>query len=311
MSKIGFSGFYRVVIRSAMGVIKRELEFCNLIVDEGLDEMATGQRIEVLMDYCYVGLNDTPAAFSDTMNALNATGSTNNQTTTISWENSNQNLLFSRVFHFVPSDNIHSVDLAEIAIGTNTRLLSRTLFKDTGGASTTVKLAPTDSMDIHYDLRMYPPLLDVNSVLTIGADSYDLTDRACNIGGAISLSYSEYRRGIIPIVARATTANALEPKNSAPAFPAGAYNATSYTTDAYVNGSFELTRHFSWDANKINFAGGVCVFVFSASYDYVIECRHQQLYVKQGTPDPVFGTRLPKQAGKELTLSVKTSWGRH
>lgn len=287
--------------------------FDNLIVNVGLDKLATANaNPQNIISECRVGSGSTAPAFTDTALVSQVAVSTTVvagslvsgvQSTTpyFGW--------FRKTFRFaagVATGNLSEVAMARAGDG----LFSRALIVDSGGAPTTITVLADESLDVTYELRLYPPLTDVPWSATISGVAYSGVVRADSAGnsaaynaggpnwnmggpagtgkGAILLFSTgiQVYNGSIGAVTGAPTGTVVNVDTTV---------ASAVTAGSYTAGSFTQTYALLFDLTVGNVAGGI------SALRVVTTLGRYQLSVSPP---------LPKDATKRLTLNVSMTWGR-
>lgn len=147
--------------------------FDNLILNAGLERMGSGITIAGAM----VGTNNaTPAATQTALGAQIAYSTAIQGSATFGVDEA-ENFAWRRVrYRF--AEGVATGNLAEVGVGwASGSCFSRALILDGGGAPTTITLLSDESLDVTYELRLYPSTADVTGSLTLGGTSYSYTLR--------------------------------------------------------------------------------------------------------------------------------------
>lgn len=160
--------------------------FPNLITDVGLNRIGTGSY----MSACQVGTDNTAPVVGNTIlggfvagsNTITAVASGAQATAPYyGWK--------SHTYRFAaaPTDwNLNEVGIATARTsGGSTILFSRALTLDMYGDPATITVLTGEILDVTYQLRIYPPLTDVNQTINIaGSGDHDIITRASTVTGA-------------------------------------------------------------------------------------------------------------------------------
>lgn len=157
--------------------------FPNLITDVGLNRVGSGSYLNA----CHVGTNNTAPSVADTTLAGYRAGTT---TVVASSDGAQPSAPYygwkRKTFSFgigAASGNLNEVGVATAAAnGGATILFSRALILDEFGSPTTVTVLVDEVLDVTYELRLYPPLVDVTQTVSItGSGSHDIITRARDV----------------------------------------------------------------------------------------------------------------------------------
>ena len=195
------------------------------------------------MTFCHVGTGNTAPSVSDT--ALQTfVASTSTVVTNTTSVQGTAPYYGSRVTTFRFGTGVAAGNIAELGIchvGTSSGpLFSRALVLDVGGSPTTITVLSTETLDVTYELRYYPPLTDVvaTGVSAFGG-TYDITLRAARVTGASSWSAGIGQQagsggGLMTLTTGAIGAITSSPAGTtidSQAWAAAAYSATSHVRD--------------------------------------------------------------------------------
>lgn len=220
--------------------------FPNLITDAGLNGIGTLPIIFIyggtLCSVCKVGTDNTTPAVTDTA-LLGFVGASSSVIDfAISAVGSPLYYRYGRnVYRF--GVGVAAGNLSEIGVGigaANTGILfSRALILDGGGSPTTITILADEVLDATYEMRAYPSLVDVASMVTISSVTYDVVCRTAGAGsaGAVGVNYSlasmEFSGGTNALGAITVAGNGDIPTETT-------------TVAAYVDGSLQrdVTSHW-------------------------------------------------------------------
>ncbi len=215
----------------------------NLITTAGLDRFGVG----VTLSHCSVGSSNTAPAYTDTglygylrthTYIAYSAGGAQGTAPYYGWR--------KVTFRFDPHGGGSPLSLAEVGFGWASgggSLFSRALVKDIGGSPTAVSWLGTETLDVYYELRNYPWLVDVPYEEIIGGTTYEGVMRCAQVtnsnfwapyNGPQMLNYSN---GTIPYLYACSTG--IVDITSSPS-TSNVY-ATSGSTDAYSTGAFKRT----------------------------------------------------------------------
>lgn len=293
------AGFVKLEVSDAeTGQFKRGTDwFPNLITDQGLNIIGTSSY----MNWCQVGTGSATPTNTDTslQTPIASTGTVraesegaNNTTPYYGWRR--------KTWRFGAGTAVGN--LTEVAIAWSNAFntaFSRTLIKDGFGVPTSIPVLAGEVLDVFYELRLYPPLVDGSYSISISSVSYTFTTRAAQVtnGGAWG--------------PKNAAANIYAPGGSIQGFatslglgtitdtgPGGTYGfATGGGAEAYSNNSLQRDLQWFWDLDQGNVdVTGIKGFLF-----------HTTLGRFQAEVTP----RIPKDATKTLLMRTRLTWARH
>jgi len=303
------SGHYRLEVKNQKGELKRELEFDNLILNSGLNRIATGSAF----NGCSIGTGSiTPAITQTTLAAY--TNYTSNITT--SSEGLQVSFLpfygFSRKTYRFSAGSLNG-NYSELGIGwAANQLFSRALIKDGNGNPTTITVFPDEILDVIYEVRLYIPTTDVVTTgsLTGFSGSIQITRRPI-FTTQVGSNTTSGNKGWTPLDSSNTVGgsagalrdnSALYPTSftqllpmTTPSSSVSAFVTGTLTTAAYVNNSLE--RNFTLNFNTSQGIGTYQHFIMEigmcGAYQYL------------------FSVPIVKTSDQVLELQFKSSWGRY
>lgn len=180
----GLSGRYKLVATKKDDGSQRVLAdwFENVITDVGLNRIGTGAP----GIFCLVGSGSTPATASDTQ-LVSLIGFTNNLYDILEGAQASAPYFgWSRItWRFNPGGADGNV--SEVGVGwydsdtSSHKTFSRALVLDALGDPTTITVLPDEYLDVTYELRMYPPLVDVTGTTDIEGVSRSFVIRAAAV----------------------------------------------------------------------------------------------------------------------------------
>lgn len=271
--------------------------FPNLITDGGLNRMAYGGYLSA----CHVGTSNSAPNVANTTLAGYVGGTTTVQSSSYGAQPTEPYYAWKRItYRFnvgVATGNLAEVGVATAAAnGGSTVLFSRALVLDGGGSPTTITILPDEVLDVTYELRNYPPLVDVSQTLTItGSGSHDMVTRAAfvtssnwsyRLGSAVSFNTS----GVDGFVYNGTI-------GAITTGPSGnASNVQQYNVGNYVENSLERQGGYGFGLNQGNLVGGITAARYETTHGYY---------------QTSFSPAITKDATKTLSFVFKTSWARN
>lgn len=271
--------------------------FPNLITDAGLNRMAYGGYLNA----CHVGTNNTPPNVLNNSLVGYVGGTTTVQSSSYGAQSTAPYYGWKRItYRFnvgVATGNLAEVGIATAAAnGGSTVLFSRALILDINSNPTTITILPDEVLDVTYELRNYPPLVDVPQTLTItGSGSHDMVTRAAFVtssswglylGGGVSFNTSGVDGFVFNGSIGAITSG-----------PSGnSSNVSQYNVGSYVENSLERSGGYGFGLNQGNLAGGITAARYQTTLGYY---------------QTSFSPAITKDATKTLSFVFKTTWARN
>jgi hypothetical protein len=299
----GLQGFFTIKIRQPCGTVRREYRFPNLILDAGLNGIGTNGASWATR--IALGSSATPPDASQTgLISFGCESSSSNASTTgfvagpppYSWHR------FSRRF----AQGVATGTWSEVGIGrSGTALWSRSLILDGGGSPTTITVLAIEIVDIEYELRAYPSIVDVTGTRTISGIDYDYIMRPAALN-----AYSKFQTDLLiagswmnggvyssyQFRAYSGTAGAYTAEPSGTAAQGG---GGSVSVAAYVNGSYTKTCTVTAGVDNANVSGGIktaLLMVGPGNAIWMYQCQ--------------FDPALPKDNTKTISLTYSCTWAR-
>lgn len=177
---ISYAGRYRIE-RYTRGILTYDSGwFSNLITDAGLNALGTGFGVR-----CYVGDGTAAPTRSDTglsgtlLGVITSSGAAYGHQI----EAEPYYVEFFRTFSFNLGQVVGTV--AEVAIGdglpTPTFLFSRSLARNQAGEVEAVAFTEEEQLVVHYSLRLYAPVGDVESTVLVNGEYHSTLTRAADL----------------------------------------------------------------------------------------------------------------------------------
>lgn len=275
--------------------------FKNLVTNQGMNFLYLSTPLGGLSTFelfpaCFVGTGNTTPAFTDTeLDTYLATYNSYVSTTNVYVNDSDGHYWrYLRVFRF--SAGTATGNLTEVGVGRRNDLLqSRALILDGGGSPTTITVLADEYLDVTYEWRNYIDVSDKTLVATISGVPYDVTYRPADIDTAPSINYPIAgepggNQGLMR-VRETQTLGALDSE------PSGAASVDlGLVVAPYVTDSWYADMTGSWALDAANFATGIGSLFFLCT-----QAKYQFSF------DP----KIPKDATKILTITVRVSWDRY
>lgn len=292
------AGYYKIEAVRLDGT-KRLLAdwFPNLILDAGLNRWGTG----AIISHCQVGTGNTAPANTDTALVTYVAGSSTQQAASVGAQGTAPYYGFRQItFRF--ATGVATGTLAEVGVGwaISGSLFSRALILDGGGSPTTITVLADETLDVTYELRFYPPLVDVVDTINISGVDYDYTLRAALVTNSLAWALN-----VATLITTVSATNyvaysgAVGAITSSPSGTTG--SSSSAAAAAYSNNSLQRDFTVTWGLNNGNVSGGIMSVGFNTSSSDE-ECG--------GAYQVEFDPVIPKDATKTLSLSYRVQWAR-
>lgn len=273
---------------------RKAAEFDNLILNQGLNQYGT---LGTFLEACQVGTGSAAVQATDTGLSNRIAGTTNKTSTTRGSQGGEPYYTWIRI-NYMFSVGAAAGVIAEIGVGTagtGSTLFSRALIEDGGGNPTTITVKSDEILEVVYELRYYPPLVDASGTVTLGGNDYGWTSRASNVtSNSTSSGWYIPKDATIggPTGVRAFDGAIGDITGS----PSGSASNRSSSSDAnYTNGNYYRDATATWGVSSGNFGTGIKSMVFKHGMgNYQIE----------------FDPAIPKQNTEELAITVRHSWDR-
>lgn len=286
-----FSGHYVLHIRGADGRVRKVAEFDNIITTNGANLLGSGSPLLT----CAVGSGNRTPVITDTalQTLVGSTTSVQSHTTT----NSGASPYFganTTTYNFTAGTA--TGNLAEVGVGnTASSLFSRALILDGGGSPTTITVLSSEALFVTYQLNQYVPLTDVTGSITIAGVSYGYTLRASSATSVGNWAYINGDAGGIETNSPTVYNGAIGAITGTPSGTSA--SGSTIANSSYSANSFTLSSTVTFGISAGNLAGGIT----AASVQW-------GLGGSRGSYQMGFGTAIPKDNTKVLTLSLNTSW---
>jgi len=293
---VGMAGYFTIKKFDENGEQNGQWEFKNLILNQGLDRIATNGDY---LYYCYVGSgNATPAVTDTTLqsqiasvyDSSNGTYGNNGVSPYYWWR--------KKTYAF--GQGVAAGNISEIGIGwVGNALFSRALILDEFGNPTSITILSNELLTVDYEIRVYPKLTDdIGTVVFTGSKggSYDWIFRTA------SANSIDWVSSYIPYAYINFTSTGHDDRHasgdigSVTSVPSGIVDTNTIPTiQPYVPGSYESVATTSFSISQANFAGGVRSL-------YII--RGFGMYQIQ------FDPAIPKEDTDTLSITYTIKWGR-
>lgn len=324
---VKLQGRYGLTVRRH-GEVVQELEFDNLILNQGRDKLGTGSlgASVGITQYAQIGTGtSTPVATQTQLDAYTAgvVNSSGSQT----YSNSGApNYTWTQTYVYAFAQGAVVGNMSEVGVGwtqTNGNLFSRARILDGSLNPTTITLTSIDQLTISYSLTFVPVTTGVPGTVTLEGTPYTYTaylTNAVNSGGGpltyLSVSSNQPWGGFakndlsqlaLYLFPAGTTVgtpltNTSLPPNSTGAQNINASSSGSPSTYSYTAGSYACTTTMVVQPSAGNFVGGIQGF-----YAY--------LWLSVGGGGTAnyriyfyFDTPIPKTNTKSFTIALTFSW---
>jgi hypothetical protein len=288
------SGEGRLVLRDGetLRVIQDTGWFPNLVTDYGLTRMGTASWHA----FTHIGDSATaPDVLDTTLGSYLA--SSNTQQSSVTTDPTGPNYQFSKTIARRFAAGVGTGTIREMGIGPNTgdtNMIIHTL------VSPAVTKSATQVLDVYHKFTVYPDLNDIVSTVTIGADTYDYTNRAMDVDSAghnATATFQPRAAGFHDVYDGEIGATyLLSPSGSSDA-------AATIAITGSGQGFHDYEVLFGLDDG--NFGGGIRSFSTTPEFDFT--GGRQMRFGKQGGGDET----IPKTDHDELLFTLKMIWGRY
>lgn len=178
-------GWWRLCVRRPDGRVRKDTGwFPNIITDVGLNQIGT---LSTYMSVCRVGTGSaTPTALDTGLGAQVASTSSIQSSINAAQGSEPYYGSLTRTWRFAAG--VATGNLTEIGVGFDAggNIFSRALILDGSGNPTTITVLADEFLDATYQLRLKPPLVDVNSSINISGTDYDTITRAARVTNSTS-----------------------------------------------------------------------------------------------------------------------------
>lgn len=266
--------------------------FDNLILDAGLNQIGSGG----VMGYCHVGSGSTAPLVSNTgLQTPVATTSVLQANEQGSQAEAPYFGWYRQTYRF--GAGVAAGNLSEVGVGWDVgdALFSRALIKDALGDPTTITVLADETLDVAYEIRAYPPLVDQAFTATVGGVLHNCVMRASSVndsswnlpylpglGSAYGFDVSVYE-GPLGTITQA---------------PSGAYGGNVVVTLAgYANNSNKRAGEAVFPLDNGNIDGGIGAVRIATQFAGAFQIS--------------FSPKIDKTNVKVLRLNAEVSWARY
>lgn len=248
------------LVHARTGLVKRRLEFCNLITDAGLRALAangsgTSQQLGALTSYVAVGTGTAAPSVEDTalvseIARTSSNGGFGDQTGAVGsgdlleywWRRK------TRVF----GESQANGNLTEVGLfnaGSGGVMFCRQLFRDEFGNPTVITKTPEDQLRIVYEYRVYPPMDDAVYSIDVNGVETEVTTRSSDVANSLVWGNTE-SIGVVGTSFYPRTSSS--PISNRSGSPANTILANTATVMGYVAGAFYRERQAIWNPATAN-----------------------------------------------------------
>ncbi len=289
------AGRFKLTAVDEHGNERQLADFDNLILDQGLDRIASSNPANSVINSVQVGTGSTAPAVGQTGLVTFLTGTVRNFTS-YSFNQGAAPYLATTVFSWQFDQGAAAGNLSEVGVGwgvNGATLFSRALIVDGGGSPTTITVLANEFLTVTYTLTCTPPATDVVTNVTVNAVSTTCTLRAANVANWAIIRLGYPMGGIIGAYITQGTLGGITTQ------PSGTYIGGGLTLGSYTPGSRSLvyTLNFDINANVPTNQVSSCLAIIGLVYTNVV----WQIG---------FNPPLPKDNTKTLAIDITMTWGR-
>lgn len=299
----GLSGRFRLV-KSRNGEVSQELEFDNLILDSGLEQLGVG----AIVDRCKVGSGSTAPTVYDVNLAAELATSTDRRAVTpyITANTASRWTEIKTCYRFAAG--VGTGTIAEVGMGWASGLWSRALIKDGSGVPTTITKLADETLDVYYTLRIQLPASDITgSIVLEGVTySYVLRPAMINTHPQTQTAFFGNAFGSYNVTDGSSWYQSGSGIAAVDSAPGGNAEGNGRTSAAYTPGSKTRRITYSAGLDAANVSGGFksIVLPVSGAYSNAQQAWQMGFYIS-GVPAAV-----PKTATKIFSIVIDYSWSR-
>lgn len=276
----------------------------NLVLNAGLDRIGSGSG--GMFNFCSVGEGTTAPSVSQTGLAASVASQAKTSSSAVNLGSTTYAGQYTSVYTFAQGTVVGNI--AELGVGWLTggsNLFSRCLIVDGSGTPTTLTVTSLDQLTVYYRLTNTPAITDLSSSVTLSGTAYSYTARLANAANFFNAA-NEFE-GWAPNVRSGVSANFSYPSTTTigaiTSTPSGTASDLANMTSvqaSYTNGNFYRETTITVPPSDGNSAGGIggLLFLFGSTP------------LQLGSWQAVFGTPIPKDNTKTLTIVLRYAWGR-
>lgn len=298
------SGQYQMVLNEGTDREVATPWFDNIVTNGGLDRLSVAGPS--VLAFCSVGTGTNAAVAGDT--ALQTYLSSVARTSVGDTSSGASAYVLKATAVFTWALGAVVGNLAEVGISWVTgggSLFSRARIMDGAGASTTLTVTAADQLTVRYALTFTVPMTDITGSVTLSGTSYGYTGRPAGTSSWAGLSsivgnntaYAPFR----PDAANVYVYQSTSVIGAITGYPSGtSVSVATVTPGSYTSGTFTQDHTISWSTTQGNASGG-------------IKCMSLRLGFGGGSFHDYqysFGTVIPKDNTKTMTMVMRSTWGR-
>lgn len=297
--KLKLSGKFILNVSKDGEVVRTYGPFHNMITDLGLNYLGTAGTPN---SRAYVGTGTVPATASDTNMGVFKVAS-NARTGRSYVAATSPNFIAQELCTYRFNAGTINGNITEVGIGWGSNplnaLWSRELIVDSLGNPVTVTVLETEILDVVYVRELAVPQDDTTGSFVINGVTYDYVMRSALAGSwKIGDEFAYPTKGIIS--SRQLGAGVTLGPITANTSGGASTSASSASSLAYVQGSYERAGVTSWALGAGNITGGIHALELRTDAQSELQC-----YFKMSVTPPI-----PKTALNTFSMTMKFSWGR-
>lgn len=301
---VGLKGFMRVqLINANTGICRYDTGFFpNKILTSGRNSMNTQGT---WLTHCHVGTDSTPPTVSDTQLLGFVVSTSTVEANLNATEGSAPYFGWRRkTFRFNVGAGHGGENLSEAGIGwggSGSALISRALIIDPATQlPTTVTPLVDEILDVTYELRYYPPLIDVENTVTLNGVVYDTVTRAAEVTNDVWSLYIGNSIGKLSGGVSSWSAfdGALGTILQSPSGNNANHDTGVITDQAYVNNSYSIVMEAPTGITGWNLGAGIrCIRIQTTAGMF------QTSFAAQSG-----GGTIPKDINSTMHMEWTISW---
>lgn len=235
------------------GHVMREMEFSNLITNGGMNRLRTAGRTDFMFQACQIGTGTATPLITDTA-LTNYSAGFGNVSNTVGVAGSSPYYGW-RNRRYLSSVGALNGNYTEIGISDATsagNLFSKALIVNNIGVPTAFTVNIDEQLEVYWELRVYVPLTDFASSITISGTAYSTVTRALAATGGVWQPNLSSGQGFFDISGANMYTGALAAITAS--VPAGSAlgAAGSNTMATYVSGSYTNVCTHTWSPAQGN-----------------------------------------------------------
>lgn len=293
-ASVGLAGRFQLTATKRDGSQRSTGWFDNLILNNGLNTMGSINPITRAM----VGTGNTAPAVGDTQLQTRIASTTTLAGAATVGVDLTDNFAWRRVIYRF-AEGVATGALEEVGVGnSDTSCFSRALILNSGGTPTVFNVAADESLDVEYELRVYPKVSDTITTITLDGINYEFTIRPARLDFWEWVNYVKFlnssgmRIGGYSNPVSYSILTSFGSYTGENMVASGANGGTSETV-TYADGSYEVICTHIWGL----ISGNDDIVAFTVR----TACGEWKMTV---TPP------IPKRSTKILTLNFRLFWAR-